>query len=136
MHIDFGFLLTNSPGGNMGFEAAPFKLTVEFAAVLGGPDSPLFATYRKLCVRAFLAARKYRQRIILLVQMMLAGNEHLPCFIGGARAVMSGLRARFRDDLNERQSLVFVHSLIDVSIDNWRTRAYDAFQQISHGIKR
>ena len=136
MHIDFGFLLTNSPGGNIGFEAAPFKLTQEFVDVLGGPTSSLFYTYRKLCVRAFLAARKHRTEIILLVQMMLSGNEHLPCFVGGARAVMSGLRARFRDDLNDRQSLAFVHSLIDVSIDNWRTRAYDAFQQLSHGIKR
>lgn len=27
LHIDFGFMLSNSPG-NMGFEAAPFKLTM------------------------------------------------------------------------------------------------------------
>lgn len=135
MHIDFGFLLTNSPGGNIGFEAAPFKLTHEFVAVLGGPHSALFSTFRKLCVRAFLAARKYRLRVVLLVEMMLAGNEHLPCFVGGARAVMQGVRARFRDDLSERQCMTFVHSLIDVSLDNWRTRVYDAFQFYSHGIQ-
>ena len=86
-------------------------------------------------MRAFLAARKLRQRVVLLVQMMLAGNEHLPCFVGGPRAVMAGIRGRFRDDLSERACQAFVHSLIDVSIDNWRTRAYDAFQAYSHGIK-
>ena len=118
MHIDFGFLLTNSPGGNIGFEAAPFKLTAEFIAVLGGPRSSLFATFRKLCVRAFLAVRKYRERIILLVQMMLAGNDHLPCFVGGSRAVMTGLRARFREGADERACVAFVHRLIDSSMDD------------------
>ncbi len=33
VHIDFGFVFTNSPGGNAGFESAPFKLTNEFLEV-------------------------------------------------------------------------------------------------------
>ena len=33
VHIDFGFFLSNSPGSNMGFEAAPFKLTREMIDV-------------------------------------------------------------------------------------------------------
>jgi phosphatidylinositol kinase/protein kinase (PI-3 family) len=32
IHIDYGFMLTSSPGG-MGFETAPFKLTDEFIRV-------------------------------------------------------------------------------------------------------
>ena len=135
MHIDFGFLFTNSPGGNIGFEAAPFKLTQEFVDVLGGAGSSLFYTYRKLCVRAFLAARKHRTEIILLVQMMLSGNEHLPCFVGGARAVMDGLSARFHAGLSERECQAMVHGLIDSSMDNWRTRAYDYYQNRAQGIR-
>ena len=33
IHIDFGFVLANSPGNNLGFESSPFKLTKEFAEV-------------------------------------------------------------------------------------------------------
>lgn len=36
VHIDFGFLLTNSPGAGLNFEKAPFKLTNEFVRVMGG----------------------------------------------------------------------------------------------------
>ena len=33
VHIDFGFFLSNSPGGNANFERAPFKLTREMIDV-------------------------------------------------------------------------------------------------------
>lgn len=33
IHIDFGFMLSNSPGG-VNFESAPFKLTREFLEVM------------------------------------------------------------------------------------------------------
>jgi phosphatidylinositol 4-kinase len=134
MHIDFGFLLTNSPGGNINFEAAPFKLTQEYVAVLGGPRSSLFATFRKLCIQAFLAARKYRERILLLVEMMLSGNGDLKCFVGGPRAVMAGLRARFHEDGSDRACVALVHRLIDNSLDNWRTRWYDKLQRWQNGV--
>ena len=134
MHIDFGFLLTASPGGNINFEAVPFKLTIEFVQVMGGPRSALFNTFRKLCIRAFLAVRKHRERIILLVEMMLSGNSDMKCFVGGAKAVMSGLRARFHEGASERQCAMIVHKLIDQSLDNWRTRWYDAFQRWSQGV--
>lgn len=133
MHIDFGFLLTNSPGGNINFETS-IKLTNDFVGVMGGPRSSMFATYRKLCIQAFLAARKYRERIILLVEMMLSGNRDLKCFVGGPRMVMAGLRARFFEGASDRQCVMLIHQLIDESIDNWRTRWYDAYQRWAQGV--
>ena len=44
IHIDFGFVLTLSPG-NLGFESAPFKLTKEYEELLGGKGSDLFNYY-------------------------------------------------------------------------------------------
>lgn len=40
-HIDFGFMLSNSPG-SVGFEAAPFKLTYEYIELLGGVEGEAF----------------------------------------------------------------------------------------------
>jgi phosphatidylinositol kinase/protein kinase (PI-3 family) len=135
MHIDFGFLLTNSPGGNIGFEAPSFKLTQEYVAVMGGPSSPMFQMYRKLCARAFLAARKHRMHIILLVQMMLHGNGHLPCFRGGPEAVMAGLRSRFMEGATERQCQAAVYKLVDDAMSSWRTQLYDLYQHRAQGVR-
>lgn len=52
IHIDFGFMLSNSPG-SVGFEAAPFKLTQEYVDVLGGVGSPDYEEYKRLCKQAF-----------------------------------------------------------------------------------
>ncbi len=52
VHIDFGFMLSNSPGG-VNFESAPFKLTRELLEVMDsnseGKASELF-DYFKVCV--------------------------------------------------------------------------------------
>lgn len=49
VHIDFGFMLSNSPGG-VSFEAAPFKLTRELLQVMDsdsdGRASELFDYFK------------------------------------------------------------------------------------------
>lgn len=52
IHIDFGFMLSNSPGA-VGFEAAPFKLTQEYMDVLGGVGSADYEDFKRLCKQAF-----------------------------------------------------------------------------------
>lgn len=52
VHIDFGFMLSNSPG-SVAFEAAPFKLTHEYVEVLGGIGTADFDDYKRLCKQAF-----------------------------------------------------------------------------------
>jgi phosphatidylinositol 4-kinase B len=47
VHIDFGFMLTNSPLKGISLENAPFKLTSDFVEVLGGEDSEGFRRFRK-----------------------------------------------------------------------------------------
>ena len=53
VHIDFGFLFTNSPGGGIKFEAAPFKLTNEFVRVMGGTESDGFKRFRMSMIEGY-----------------------------------------------------------------------------------
>eukprot|EP00529_Nitzschia_sp_RCC80_P007397 CAMPEP_0113522030 /NCGR_PEP_ID=MMETSP0014_2-20120614/44970_1 /TAXON_ID=2857 /ORGANISM="Nitzschia sp." /LENGTH=1341 /DNA_ID=CAMNT_0000420057 /DNA_START=35 /DNA_END=4057 /DNA_ORIENTATION=- /assembly_acc=CAM_ASM_000159 len=119
IHIDFGFFFLSSPGKNTGFESAPFKLTREWVDLLGGADSHLFAVFRTLCYRSFLALRKHCHEIILLVEMLKLGNEDLKCFRGRPDDAISELRQRFRLDLNDRACFEYVNSLVDTSLENW-----------------
>ncbi|CAH0518687.1 unnamed protein product [Peronospora belbahrii] len=134
IHIDFGFLLTNSPGSNWNFERAPFKLTDEFVELMGGARSSTFRYFRSLCIRAFLALRRNMDQIVLLVEMMLVENADLPCFAGGKRTVIEGLRARLKSGAPTSTCQVFVNQLVDQSINNWRTRWYDKYQRACLGI--
>ncbi|KAJ3184727.1 Phosphatidylinositol 4-kinase pik1alpha (PI4-kinase)(PtdIns-4-kinase) [Geranomyces variabilis] len=80
IHIDFGFMLSNSPGG-AGFELAPFKFPQEYVDILGGRDSEKFAEFRALAKECFLALRKRAEEIVGLVEMMEHGSK-MSCFTG------------------------------------------------------
>ena len=134
IHIDFGFFFLSSPGKNAGFESAPWKLTREAIEVMGGIDSHLFRVYRELCVKTFLTLRKRCMEIILLVEMLKNGNEELQCFRGRPDDAIRQLRERFRLDLNDRACREYVQSLVDDSIENWRTDWYDRYQRYFVGI--
>ncbi|KAJ3011512.1 Phosphatidylinositol 4-kinase pik1alpha (PI4-kinase)(PtdIns-4-kinase) [Thoreauomyces humboldtii] len=81
IHIDFGFMLSNSPGGGFGFELAPFKFPQEYVDILGGMQSEKFAELRALMKECFLALRKKAEDVIGMVEMMEHGSR-LPCFTG------------------------------------------------------
>ncbi|TPX61590.1 1-phosphatidylinositol 4-kinase [Spizellomyces sp. 'palustris'] len=82
IHIDFGFMLSNSPG-SLGFELAPFKLPQDYVDILGGVGSDKFNEFRALMKEAFFALRKKADDIVSLVEMMEHGSS-LPCFTGAS----------------------------------------------------
>jgi len=133
VHIDFGFMLSNSPGGNMGFENSPFKLTQEFLDVMDGECSEQYEYFRTLLIRGFLEARKHMERIILQVRMMLTGSK-MPCFREGTDFVLQTLQDRFFANLTEEACIEKVVDLIDTSVNNWRTIQYDNYQRMVNGI--
>jgi phosphatidylinositol 4-kinase len=131
IHIDFGFMLSNSPG-SLGFETAPFKLTQDFVDVMDGQQSPVFHYFKALCIRGFLELRKHHEKICLLVEMMSKGLR-LPCFYGG-QAALDTLRERFQMGLTEEGVIEHVEQLIYNSLNNWRTRHYDRYQYLTNNI--
>lgn len=133
VHIDWGFLLWNTPGA-IGFETAPFKLTLEMVAVLGGVESPLFQEFKTGFYNAFIALRRRSQQIIDLIKIMfLCDHVRVPCAQGGQGAV-DALVGRFSLHLTEAECRELTDGLILQSYNNWRTTNYDYFQYYSNGI--
>ncbi|KAL4540940.1 hypothetical protein Ndes2526B_g05495 [Nannochloris sp. 'desiccata'] len=134
VHIDFGFMLSNSPGG-VNFESAPFKLTRELLEVMDsdpeGSASELFDYFKVLMIQGFLAARRHSDRITLLVEMM--SDSGCPCFKNKVAAVQ-GVKKRFALGMPEPQVVEVVLGLISDSLDAWRTRQYDYYQRVLNGI--
>jgi phosphatidylinositol 4-kinase len=134
IHIDFGFMLSNSPGG-VNFESAPFKLTRELLEIMDsdseGKSSPHFDYFKILMIQGFLAVRKHADRIVELVSMMTESG--CPCFKNKMLAV-DGLRKRLALGMSEENVVKHVLTLISDSLDAWRTRQYDYYQRVLNGI--
>lgn len=94
IHIDFGFILEISPGGNLGFENAAFKLSHDMTQVLdpgGKRTSASFLEFEQLCIRGYLVARTVATSVLAAVGLM--ADSKLPCF--GRGKPMENLRKRF-----------------------------------------
>ncbi|KAI1873164.1 uncharacterized protein JN550_003417 [Neoarthrinium moseri] len=129
LHIDFGFCFDIAPGG-VKFERAPFKLTSEMLAVMGGStDHQAFQWFEELCVKAFLAARPYAEKLSQIVLLMM--DSGLPCFKPES---VKHFKERFVLDRNEREAALFVRDLIKKSANNYSTAVYDQFQLMTNGI--
>ena len=134
VQIDFGFFLSNAPGGE--FENAPFKLTDEVIEVIGGINSKYFQIFRKLMWKGMWAIAKHYEKIMILVEMMYCGyGKKLECFKSGD-STLSKLRQRFRPKKNmkKRDYLALVDSLIQEALSSWRTKWYDKYQYFFEGI--
>ncbi|KAF9436833.1 phosphatidylinositol-4- kinase [Entomortierella beljakovae] len=130
IHIDFGFILDISPGGNINFESSPFKLTAEMIQIMGtSVEDQGYRWFCELCIKAYLASRPYAEQICQMVALMLESG--LPCFRG---ETIKRLRSRFQPDRSERAAAEFMKERVDESYLNRRTVLYDSFQKVTNGI--
>ena len=129
LHIDFGFCFDIAPGG-VKFERAPFKLTTEMVAVMGGStDHQAYKWFEELCVKAFLASRQYTEKLSQLVLLMM--DSGLPCF---KPETIQHFKERFVLEKSEREAAEFMRGLIKRSQSSYSTGVYDQFQLLTNGI--
>ena len=131
VHIDFGFLLGISPGGNLGFETAAFKLTQEMVDVMGGSiDSECFQVFSELSCRAFLLARDKIDELNSLVVGM--ADSALPCFL--FPDTLLNLRSRFKPEDSDIKACKFWKAETIASAKSVTTTLYDGIQKLQQGI--
>ncbi|KAF7894411.1 uncharacterized protein EAF01_009862 [Botrytis porri] len=129
LHIDFGFCFDIAPGG-VKFERAPFKLTTEMVAVMGGStEHQAFKWFEELCVKAYLASRPYTEKLSQLVMLMM--DSGLPCFKPES---IQHFRDRFVLEKTEAEAAVFMRGLVKRSYGSYSTGVYDQFQLLTNGI--
>jgi phosphatidylinositol 4-kinase len=129
LHIDFGFCFDIAPGG-VKFERAPFKLTAEMVAVMGGStETQSYRWFEELCVKAFLASRQYVEKLSQLVVLMM--DSGLPCF---KPETIKNFKDRFVVEKSEREAADYVKGLIKDSYSAQSTKVYDEFQRLTNGI--
>lgn len=142
IHIDFGFMLTNSPGA-IKFENVPFKLTEEYLQVICAKKNVQdlaetsrtegYRYFQELFVLGLLAVRKHQDKITTLVEIMTEGTT-MPCMTGG-HSILEALRSRFAVGMPEEQCITFGLGLIEESRLSWRSAGYDRFQAYSNGYR-
>lgn len=134
MHIDFGFVLGDTP--KMGkvpifSERAPFKLNSEFWEVLGGwnfNSGGLGVRFCKMFELAFACASTHADEIATLVEGIM---ELLSSNGNSARAIANGVRSRLRmrGPHGSAQQKSFIMDLVNAALTSWGTSTYDWLQR-------
>ena len=130
-HIDYGFILGISPGGNLGFETAAFKLTKEMIEVLGGYKSEVYNAFVQSIIRGFLIARKYRKPIVAIISAY--ADSGLPCF-NYKQDILQRLNDRFFPTKRDSKAATKMYRLIQQSAQSNSTYIYDVIQNVQQNI--
>jgi phosphatidylinositol 4-kinase len=124
IHIDFGFIFDWSPGRDMRFESADFKLTSEFIELLGGsPEAEPYKLYVQKVIQGFLAIREHALEFMTLVELVFYSGY--PCF---KQDSLTKLLARFELDKTPLEAAAEMRKKINNAHDKWTTKVYDMIQ--------
>ena len=140
MHIDFGFVLGDTP--KMGkvpifSERAPFKLSQEFWDVLGGwniNQGGLGVRFCNMFEKSFACAAGHTEEIVSLVEATMLTLTQSP---RQARMLANGVRARLRmrGPPGSTVQKQFIMELVNAALTSWGTSTYDWLQRNMNGYQ-
>ena len=130
VHIDFGFILKISPGGNMRFERPGFKMTEEMIDVMGSRNSESFEYFKGLIIKGYLAVREYAESFITMIKLM--ENSGLTCFRKGA---VKDFIKRFYLNMNLNEAIKKMNEKISRANNSFFTLWYDRIQLMQQQIE-
>ena len=104
-HIDFGHFLGNfKKKFGVKRERAPFKFTPQFAHVMGGKGSPLYAEFEQMCCKLYASVRAQRNSHLLITLFGLMLSTGIP-------------------ELTKEEDIEYLHNVFSFELDNLQADA-------------
>ena len=125
IHIDFGFILALSPGGNAGVENVEFKLTREMMDAMEDMEA-----FRARFIRGFMVLREYVRELTAVFELMQSSGS--ACFTPGA---VTELQGRFWSNKARTKVVAGLEQMVYWAQDSMYTRMYDNMQKASQNIQ-
>lgn len=138
MHIDFGFVLGDTPKMAkvpLFNERAPFKLTNEFWEVIGGwnfNEGGLGVRFCNMFEEAFACVSAHSDELAALIEAAILNLTRDPV---ESKIITNGVRnrLRMRGSHGSVQQKTFVMNLVNAALTSWGTSTYDWLQKSMNG---
>ncbi len=124
VHVDFGFILGDSPG-LWKHETAPFKLTQDYIDIMGGYRTLNWKKFQELFLVGFRAVQAHIHEIVSLIRVMGTPGDRR------AQWQATQVKRRFTELRTDDEIL----ALITRSANSWTTQQYDIIQLLQNDIQ-